>query len=166
MHTLESLKQLNVRASIKFNEREVLYDMVKRCKPEYAVETGSGASTACILLALRENGLGQLTSIDKPDFNGVRKEAGQGDKIRALWKELKTHYPSWVICEEDILQKLPLVVAELPQVDFFFDDSCHTSEHLFAEWEMITDKLHKGSVFGMHDIVGKFGGHMEGFVKR
>lgn len=164
MYSIEEIKRLEVKSSISSAERQLLYDIVKEYQPRYVVETGSGASTATILAALKANGLGRLISIDKPDFDGARKAPGEGDKIRELWTLLEKEHPSWIIHEANILQKLPDVVAALPQINFFFDDSCHTSEHVFAEWDIVSPKLDVGSIFGMHDIVGKFGKQMKAFV--
>ena len=151
IHKIEDVMTWNVKASIKPNERLLLYKMIKEHRPEYVLETGSGASTVCILLALRENEFGTLTSIDKPDFDGCRKRGGS-NKIRKLWENLKMHYPDWTVHEEDIVEKLPLVVDEIPHIDFFLDDSFHTSEHVFFEFDLIIHKLSKGGIFAMHDV--------------
>lgn len=140
-----------IKASIKPEERRRLYDVIKESKPKYVLETGSGASTSVILLALKENGFGHLTSIDKPDMDGVRKRGGSSE-IRQHWQDIKTHYSNWTVHDVDIKKRLPLVVNGMPQIDFFLDDSFHTDEHVFWELDLVLPKFRKGSIFAMHDL--------------
>ena len=164
MYNIEDIKQDTVKAAISQSEMQLLYDLVKERKPEYVVETGSGKSSAGILAALRENGSGQLISIDRPDQGG-RSNKGQTEKIKAYWEEIKIYYPDWTIYDEDILHRLPLVVADLPRIDFFFHDSLHESDHVLWEIKTVLPKMPKGGVVGMHDIGGKWRENMEGVVQ-
>lgn len=166
MLDIKEVKQLKVKAGVSPEERQMLYNTIIKYKPEYVVETGSGATTASFLAALEKNNTGQLISIDKPDFTDSRRAPGIGDQIRALWKELKQHYPNWIIHEENIIEKLPLVVEELPQIDFFYHDSLHMSDHVLFELDTVLPKLRVGGIFGTHDVTGKWREQMKDAVKK
>src|SRR5947208_313273 len=55
-----------------------LYAVLRKLRPRVAVETGvcNGVSTAFLLLALAENGAGELHSIDLPEIAGEDYESG------------------------------------------------------------------------------------------
>lgn len=152
MYSLKDILQIQITSGIKPSECEWLYEIVKKYKPRFAIETGSGLSTLCILAAMRENGFGELRSIDLPYLEGKRSRNSKGDAVKQLWCDIRKHYKTWVVYEQDIEVALPQVVQNLPQVDFFFNDSRHTSEHVLFESNIVIPKMVKGSVFGMHDV--------------
>lgn len=164
MYDIEEIKQDEVKAAISPQEMQLLYDLVQEKIPEFVVETGSGKSSACMLAALKKNGLGELISIDRP-IQGGRSNKGQSEKVRAYWEEIKKYYPNWTIYDEDIRDRLPQVVANLPRIDIFFHDSLHESEHVLWELEVVRPKLDIGSVVGMHDIGGKWKDNMAEVVQ-
>ena len=47
-----------------------LYSFIRKHKPQYVLECGSGVTTMVMLQALKENGKGTLISMDESDFYG------------------------------------------------------------------------------------------------
>lgn len=47
-----------------------LYSFIRKHKPQYVLECGSGVTTMVMLQALKENGAGTLISMDESDFYG------------------------------------------------------------------------------------------------
>lgn len=167
-YCLQDVLSYEVCGGITEKERQVLYDVVRCCKPEIVVETGSGASTLCILLALQHNHKGVLYSLDCPGFepHELRTTEKQAPEVRQLWKIISQHYCNWQIYDADIVATLPLVVNDLPKVDFFFHDSRHTSEHASYEYEIVEHKMKNGSIFGMHDVGRKCYVNFEHVLRR
>jgi len=145
------IRKLQIPAGIVPSECDYLYRVVRKYKPTYIVETGSGASSISFLLGLADLGSGILISIDQPNFDGCRKERDI-EEVERLWQQIREHYPEWVIYNENIITRLPLVTRDLPRIDLFFHDSNHTSEHVFYEFKTVVPHMNKGALFGMHDI--------------
>lgn len=116
-----------------------LYAVLRHLRPRVLVETGvcNGLSTAFILLALHDNDLGHLYSIDFPEVVGEEYDA------RTFWEgkrgavippgrkpgwlipdELRT---AWTLLEGRSQDRLPALLSEVGDIDFF----CHDSEHSY-----------------------------------
>lgn len=151
--SIENLKKMYIPGAIKDREDRFIYDVVKEYKPETVIETGSGRSSLAILIALRENGKGQLHSIDLPKLEGARSVDSNWSIIYRLWSDAKKEFPDWDIREKDISKELPLLLTEVPTVDLFFHDSTHTAEQILLEWNLLTSsgKFIRGGLFGSHD---------------
>ena len=141
-----------------------LYSLIRKLKPETAVETGvcNGFSTAFLLLALAKNQKGKLYSLDFPEVAGTNYEDGtfwQG-KRGAVIPQGKA--PGWVIPEllksrwELILgksqDKLPELLERLGAIDFFFHDSEHSYECMWFECQEAYPVLREGGMMIFDDI--------------
>lgn len=123
-----------------------LYGLVREYKPETLVETGvcNGVSTAVILAALETNGSGSLSSIDFPEYSD--KSYGEG----TFWDGKKGavipkgKYPGWVIPNKyrgrwhltlgRSQDKLPGLLDNLGEIDFFIHDSEHSFDCMTFEY--------------------------------
>lgn len=141
-----------------------LYSLIRKLKPETAVETGvcNGFSTAFLLLALAKNQKGKLYSLDFPEVAGANYEDGtfwQG-KRGAVIPNGKA--PGWVIPEplksrwELILgrsqDKLPELLDRLGEIDFFFHDSEHSYECMWFECHEAYQVLRERGMMIFDDI--------------
>jgi hypothetical protein len=100
-----------------------LYLLTRQLKPKVIVETGveRGTSTYSFLRAIRDNGLGELHSVDiRP---GINKRLGLLAPVvpRALKK--KWHYH-----EGNSKEVLPILLEELGSIDLFMHGSDHSYE--------------------------------------
>ncbi len=131
---------------------ELTYLLTRFAKPRIIVETGvfDGLSSAVFLLALHENGEGQLISIDFPAVETI-----PGSTHRMKESTLPPGCtPGWVIPDSlrerhtlhlgDSKKLLPDVLARQPIIDIFLHDSLHTHQHqLFeysAAWQHLAEK--------------------------
>jgi len=106
----------------------VLYAVVRLVQPKVVVETGvsAGRFSSYLLAALRENGSGELWSIDpNPDC---------GQAVPAAYKE------NWHILNRTSREVLKSVVQE-HNVDIFIHDSLHTYENMKFEFETVWPSL-------------------------
>jgi hypothetical protein len=131
-----------------------LYVMVRLLKASHVVETGvsSGVSSAHVLLALRDNGSGELHSIDLPTSqkgptlkkseSPVSLPPGRLSGF-AIPEALRV---GWDLHLGPSQALLPLLARRLPTIDLFLHDSFHSPEHLTFELEAVRPKLHPGSI--------------------
>lgn len=149
--------------NIPFENGIYLYAILRELKPEIAVETGvcNGVSTAFFLQALNKNQKGKLYSIDFPELKGLNYESGtfkgkRGDVIPADQK------PGWAIPEDlkerwqliigKSQEKLPPLLAELGQIDFFIHDSEHSYECMYFEYTQAYQHLKNGGILMSDDL--------------
>ncbi len=140
----------------------VLYLLVRRFHPKVLLETGvaQGISTTFILEALRQNGEGELTSIDLPNFDSrgfrypdapgtvdhtyVKRELGTGwlvtDELRRRWNLL-------LGASREVLPRLGPV-----RLDMFFHDSEHSYENMAWEYSWARAHLVVGGLLVSDDI--------------
>ena len=142
-----------------------MYSLVRKLKPEILVETGvcNGISTAFILLAMNKNKKGKLVSIDYPQIAGTNYEIG------AFWEGKggamipEGHQPGWVIPQHlrdrwtlivgKSQDKLPPLLSELKEIDFFLHDSDHSYECMMFEYETVFGALKNKGILVSDDIV-------------
>ena len=140
-----------------------LYTLMRELQPKVAVETGvcNGFSTAFLLLALEENGVGVLHSVDLPDVIGEVYDPGtfwEGKRGAAI---LPGKEPGWVIPDElrgqwqlvlgRSQEELPRLVERLGTLDFFMHDSEHSYECMRFEFETAWRALREGGVLVADD---------------
>lgn len=125
------------------------YVACRALRPRQVVETGVcyGVTTAFLLQALQENGVGELHSIDLPplgrsarDFVGILVPAG----LRARWN----------LYRGTSRMVLPQVLKKIGNLNFFLHDSLHTCRNIRRELEMITPYLFGPAVVLSDDIEG------------
>ena len=147
-----------------YDEGLRLYGLLRDVRPEVAVETGvcNGVSTAFLLLALEDNGSGELHSIDLPEIAGEEYEEGRfwdgkGGAVIPPGKE-----PGWMV-PPDLRERWHLVLGrsqdELPplldrvgQIDFFMHDSEHSYECMSFEFSTAWDALREDGVLVADDV--------------
>ncbi len=134
---------------------EFLYLLIRTARPEVVIETGvfdGACSTAFILLAMRDNGMGRLISIDLPARDTI---------VGATHRMADTTLPpgcqpGWSVPDElidlldlrlgDSRELLPQALAEAGAVDVFLHDSLHTYEHMKFEYETAWPHIKSGGL--------------------
>ena len=142
-----------------------LYSLLRKLKPDLAVETGvcNGVSTAFILLALHENGKGRLYSIDLPEVAGRHYEEGtfwlgKGGAVIPEGEEPGWMIPPYLKDRWDLIlgksqDELPPLLARLGSIDFFLHDSEHSYECMWFEYNEAYRVLRVGGVLMSDDII-------------
>jgi predicted O-methyltransferase YrrM len=125
---------------------EVLYLLVRAMKPRVVVETGvlHGGSSAHLLQAVAENGVGEVYSID---FEG---EPGMPRRDYLIPSELRA---GWRFVAGDIKEVLSELLAGIGGCDLFHHDSLHSYEHMMWEYETARRWLRAGGVISSHDVI-------------
>lgn len=117
------------------------YLFCRLVRPQTVVETGvaHGVSSAFLLAALRENGVGELYSVDLPPlrrgaerFWGVAARAGDTSR--------------WHPCRGASRRVLPGLLERLGGVDLFVHDSLHTHRNMAYELGLAWEWLVPGGV--------------------
>jgi predicted O-methyltransferase YrrM len=147
-----------------YDEGLRLYRLLRDVRPRVAVETGvcNGVSTAFLLLALEDNGEGELHSIDLPEVAGEEYKQGtfwdgKGGAVIPPGKE-----PGWMVPPElrdrwDLVlgrsqEELPPLLDRLGAIDFFMHDSEHSYECMSFEFRAAWDALREGGVLVADDV--------------
>ncbi len=140
-----------------------LYGLVREFRPKILIETGvcNGVSTAVILAALERNNAGSLYSIDLPEYTDTDYEEGifwEGKKGAVVPKE---NLPGWLIPDKyrerwyltlgRSQEKLPILLDELGEIDFFIHDSEHSYECMTFEYQQAWRYLKSGSLLVSDD---------------
>lgn len=141
---------------------EVLYLFVRAARPKIMVETGVayGFSSAYILQALSDNGVGELYSIDLPNTNpeGYVSEGGFIDHTFVASEELTglvvpdALRDRWHLGLGSSRQLLPNLLSELGSIDIFFHDSDHSKQNVTFELTEAWSHLVPGGVVISDDI--------------
>ena len=127
-------------------ESPCLYLLVRLIKPDQVVETGvsSGASSAYILRALKDNKKGKLYSIDLSiEYNTGRKRG---------WLVPEELRDRWDLRIGDAKEILTPLLKEIGKIDCFLHDSLHTYDHMMWEYKRIWPYLKRGGLFLSHDV--------------
>jgi len=142
--------------------------LVRKFRPEIVIETGvpRGISSAYVLLALQQNGTGQLYSIDLP----VRTVAVEDDPNRESFRyeladgQTHKHYEEghvvpespkdcWTLILEDARKALPELMEKLQTIDFFYYESLHSYDHMKFEFETAWPHLKEGGLQLSDDVL-------------
>jgi predicted O-methyltransferase YrrM len=141
-----------------------LYAVLRRLRPRVAVETGvcNGVSTAFLLLALAENGEGELHSVDLPEIVGEDYAPGtffdgKGGAVVPAGEEpgwmvpadLRDHWHLVLGRSQDVL---PPLLDRLGPIDFFMHDSEHSEECMRFEFDAAWAALRDGGVLAADDV--------------
>jgi len=167
---LEEFQQLagetDVFGTISTEGASEIYALVREHKPKVVVESGvcNGLSTLSILLAMDQNGIGQVHSIDYPyraddRLKDFRKETFSGYAGAAIPADKD---PGWVIPDElrvrwslrigKSQRQLPLLVSELDGMDMFVHDSEHSHPCMMFEFELAHEWLSEDGLILADDI--------------
>ena len=151
-------------ADIGIEEGIYLYSIIRKLQPKVAVETGvcNGFSTAFILLALAANDGGHLHSLDFPEVAGVDYEEStfwQGKRGAVIPNDKE---PGWAIPDKlrgrwsltlgKSQEKLPNLLTELGEIDFFIHDSEHSYDCQWFECTEAYKVLRKNGMLMVDDI--------------
>lgn len=111
------------------------YLLCRLSKPEKVVETGvaHGVSSAFLLAALRENGGGELHSVDLPP---LRPDAASFWGVAAGCNSADGDTRGWHLYRGASRRVLPGLMRELAEVGLFVHDSLHTQRNLARELDL------------------------------
>jgi predicted O-methyltransferase YrrM len=147
-----------------YDEGLRLYRLLRDVRPQVAVETGvcNGVSTAFLLLALEDNGEGELHSIDLPEVAGEEYEQGtfwdgKGGAVIPPGKEPGWMVPvdlrhRWHLVLGPSQDELPPLLERLGAIDFFMHDSEHSYECMSFEFRAAWEALREGGVLVADDV--------------
>lgn len=131
-------------------DAEALYAIVVGTRPSIVVETGvsDGVSTATILSGLKQNGSGELYSIDYPDV-GLPRLYGQ-EPGWVVPEELKSR---WRFFPGRSVKLLSPLLGTLGGFDLFLHDSEHSYSNMSFELKLMVRSSVDGSVILADDAV-------------
>jgi predicted O-methyltransferase YrrM len=147
-----------------YDEGLRLYRLLRELRPRVAVETGvcNGVSTAFLLLALEDNGEGELHSIDLPEVAGAEYEPGtfwdgKGGAVIPPGKDPGWMVPPalrsrWQLVLGRSQDELPPLLESLGEIDFFMHDSEHSYECMSFEFRTAWAALRDGGVLVADDV--------------
>ncbi|HEV3477992.1 MAG TPA: class I SAM-dependent methyltransferase [Gaiellaceae bacterium] len=147
-----------------YDEGLRLYRLLRQLRPRVAVETGvcNGVSTAFLLLALEDNGEGELHSIDLPEVAGAEYEPGtfwdgKGGAVIPPGKDPGWMVPPalrsrWQLVLGRSQDELPPLLESLGEIDFFMHDSEHSYECMSFEFRTAWAALRDGGVLVADDV--------------
>ncbi len=141
-------KPYPVNYSINLDSRRFLYYLCMILKPKNIVETGVayGTSSAYILKALEDNGVGILHSIDSI-FRPWQTKEMIG---KVIPENLKNR---WHLILGKSSKKLQNLFNEIDDVDIFIHDSSHTYKNMMFEFNIALLKISKNGIIISDDIL-------------
>ena len=144
------------RSYIEIDAPLELHALVQLLRPQHLIEVGvsSGVSSAYLLDALDRNGMGTLHSVDLPSVEKPKKSPPRS--VKASWTLPPGRCPGWAVPMKlrrrwdlrlgDKAAVLPILAAELPQVDMFVYDVPHDDRAARQEFQLFTKLLSPGGV--------------------
>jgi predicted O-methyltransferase YrrM len=146
-----------------YEEGVRLYALVRKLRPQVAVETGvcNGFSTAFLLLGLDRNGEGELHSIDLPEVVGADYEPGtfwEGKQGAAIppgkdpgWMIPEPLRDRWSLSIGRSQDELPPLLERLGEIDLFVHDSEHSYGCMDFEFRAAWPALRTGGALVADD---------------
>lgn len=124
------------------------YAICRLLKPSKVVETGvaNGLTSFSILRALKENGSGQLYSIELPPL-----QPGAESWVGHLVPEFLRS--QWILLFGASQYLLPQIPPVLEPIDVFVHDSDHSYWNQLREYRFVWPYLRPGGVLISHDVV-------------
>ena len=150
--------------AIGYAEGAYLYAVLRKLRPEVAVETGvaNGFSTAFSLLALDRNGTGHLHSIDLPREAGREYAPGtfyEGEGRAGIppgsepgWLIPAELTARWTLVLGRSQEQLPPLLERLGTIDSFMHDSEHSFDCMWFEFHAAWPRLRPGGVLVSDDV--------------
>jgi len=152
------------QGGVSSGDGRVLFGCVRALKPRRVIETGiaAGVSTAFVIAALLENGVGELVSIELPDDDAAHtRRHSDGSKFDwpargagwAVPPDLRDRIGdrhSFVF--EDVRTALPRLLPELAPIDMFIHDDLHTPSHMLWEYSLVWPFLAPGGAVISDDV--------------
>jgi predicted O-methyltransferase YrrM len=128
----------------------LLYAVCRILRPKIVVETGvaNGFSSASILQALEDNGMGELYSIDLHYREGVTIPVGK--ELGWVIPEHLKH--RWCLVLGESFKVLPRLLKKLGKVDIFLHDSRHTYRTMMKEYRIVWPYLREGGLLLSDDV--------------
>jgi hypothetical protein len=140
-------------------QAQAIWCIVAHLHPATVVETGvaHGVTSRVILEGLERGGSGQLWSVDLPAVDpALHSEIGM-----AVPEDLRSR---WTYVAGTSRDRLPRLLANLPQLDLFVHDSLHTGRNLRFELDSAWAVVRPGGVVVVDDIDHSLG--FRTFIKR
>ncbi|MEN9344948.1 MAG: hypothetical protein RLZZ60_417 [Bacteroidota bacterium] len=131
-----------VRNSSKSSKyAELLERMCAYFQPEYVIEIGSAAGISTMYQAL---------ALPNGQIHALEGNAGLVKVMKHNFEQMGLQ--NIVVHEGLFSQTLPVVLNELPRVDYVFFDGDHSLQSTLAYFESCLQKAHTGSIFVFDDI--------------
>jgi hypothetical protein len=130
-----------------FEDRRVLYDVVRRVRPKVCFEVGTwlgGGSTLVIARALQKNGFGHLHTIETDDWAYPRAVESY-DRFAPQLKLLVTFHHG------DYREIFPGLIDEAGTVDFFVLDGAEDGQETLEQFHFFDAHSHPGTELFAHD---------------
>ncbi len=152
------------RAKRVFDRRDFafLYVLIRGSKPKVAVETGVefGVGSAAMLLAMADNRVGHLHSIDLPTLDSEGRVNADGKRDRSAVPTLEaTGYAippeardRWTIALGSSAELLPPLLERLGTIDLFFHDSEHSYSTMLWEFRTAWPHLTRSGLLASDDV--------------
>lgn len=144
------LRGSSLDAGMPDDDLYLLYVLCRLLRPRRVVETGcgNGFSSATILQALEDNGIGNLYSVDLHFRDGVVTPVG-----KELGWVIPVHLKRrWHLILGESFKVLPKLLAQLGTIDMFLHDSRHTYRTMMKEFAIVWPYLRKGGLLLSHDV--------------
>ncbi len=138
---------LYISGQMWFEDRRVLYDTVRRLRPQRCFEVGTwrgGGSTLVIARALHENGSGKLHTIETLE-----------EPYRAAIENYRTHAPHLSAFVDfhlgDYRELFPAIVEREGGVDFFVLDGAEDGGQTVEQFHFFDERSGRGAELFAHD---------------
>lgn len=130
-----------------------LYEFVLEYKPQKMLELGTqnGISTKTILLAMKENNLGELVTVDQKDRSTILDAEFSDVKDRCSFIRGNTH-------SQETIDMVKNHLGEGELFDMSFIDAGHSFEDITLDWQNYYPLIRSGGVLMLHDTVNSDAG--------
>lgn len=149
-----------VNSGISLGHASALYEYIKKTKPKRVLEVGmaNGISAVAMLQALKENGFGELISIDP------YQSSDWGGRGLKLIKECGLAGIHRLVEEPDYLALPRLLEARL-QLDFAYIDGWHTFDYTLVDFWYVDKMLNVNGTVAFNDCGMRAVSKAIGFLK-